>query len=461
MPSINNIIFLISVLATFDKNGGTPATTTKVSDLIMRLPDNLGLVKYFEELKLKSFCDTKLLKTTEIQDFEKNTPVVCLCSVIYYLIIDSTTAKVDVSDVKRAKDNIETNNEESVYYAWKEVTKLSPSLALFMKPLDKLEKWRKIYYNINNEITLHCKMVNLEVMSLYNVLKKTDKISKIDINNSSDQKNEKDKKTSLPAQFESPKNIKIKADEKPIAVKPEINDDVKEKKEEVNFLQLNIEHQKDDTNSLQPKLTNKVENTNIQQQKPISTKTDSDILPNSISKKKEDNVSQSNTINKEEDFNNDNLIVNTDKIKGEEIGEEPPTNEKLPIQEPVKENPDNVKKSIMASDDQRMSYGNDDDIENSEYPIDKEINTNKKNQLVLIPKKKFMNDDFSDSNDSRFLFYFTIFTVLTMIFYLVLYNKKKIIALLIEGRRSNNSHRRRPNNAGYLKVETEEGSTVF
>lgn len=44
----------------------------------------------------------------------------------------------------------------------------------------------------------------------------------------------------------------------------------------------------------------------------------------------------------------------------------------------------------------------------------------------LAPKPKFANHGFGDSEESHFLFYFSIMTILSMIFYLALYNKKKV-----------------------------------
>jgi len=44
----------------------------------------------------------------------------------------------------------------------------------------------------------------------------------------------------------------------------------------------------------------------------------------------------------------------------------------------------------------------------------------------LGPKPKFPNRAFGDTEDSHFLFYFSIMTILSMLFYLALYNKKKV-----------------------------------
>lgn len=46
--------------------------------------------------------------------------------------------------------------------------------------------------------------------------------------------------------------------------------------------------------------------------------------------------------------------------------------------------------------------------------------------MVFSHKNTFKNHSFGDTEDSHFLFYFGIMTVLSMMFYLALYNKKKV-----------------------------------
>lgn len=50
----------------------------------------------------------------------------------------------------------------------------------------------------------------------------------------------------------------------------------------------------------------------------------------------------------------------------------------------------------------------------------------KEAQLIFNQKNTFTNHGFEDVEDSHFLFYFAIMTVLSMLFYLALYNKKKV-----------------------------------
>lgn len=100
---------------------------------------------------------------------------------------------------------------------------------------------------------------------------------------------------------------------------------------------------------------------------------------------------------------------------------------------------------------------------NNDYPKEDDgiiTHIENKERLMSNQKNMFTNHEYDNTEDSRFFFYFGVMTALSMMFYLALYNKKKIIALLIEGRRSTN-HRRRPNTASYSKVETDDGSTVF
>lgn len=50
----------------------------------------------------------------------------------------------------------------------------------------------------------------------------------------------------------------------------------------------------------------------------------------------------------------------------------------------------------------------------------------KETVMVYSKKNAFTNGGFRDTEDSHFFFYFGIMTVLSMMFYLALYNKKKV-----------------------------------
>uniref|UniRef100_A0A1B6FGV1 Uncharacterized protein n=1 Tax=Cuerna arida TaxID=1464854 RepID=A0A1B6FGV1_9HEMI len=63
-----------------------------------------------------------------------------------------------------------------------------------------------------------------------------------------------------------------------------------------------------------------------------------------------------------------------------------------------------------------------------------------------------MNDPFVEAEDSNFFPYFLCVAVLTIMAYLVFHNKKKLVALAIEGRKTRGS-RRRPNCSNYSKLD--------
>ncbi|CAI6362444.1 unnamed protein product [Macrosiphum euphorbiae] len=164
------------------------------------------------------------------------------------------------------------------------------------------------------------------------------------------------------------------------------------------------------------------------------------------------------------------IVDNTQKLV--DVNNDSNNDEELP-EEMAKEINTNIEDDETTTEDEKQIEdieaqtpidSKPDSKSSVDYPKESEgtINQSETKEVVsrLGPKPKFPNRAFGDTEDSHFLFYFSIMTILSMLFYLALYNKKKIIALLIEGRRSTN-HRRRPNTSSYLKVETDDGSTVF
>ncbi|XP_015367985.1 PREDICTED: putative DNA helicase INO80 [Diuraphis noxia] len=163
------------------------------------------------------------------------------------------------------------------------------------------------------------------------------------------------------------------------------------------------------------------------------------------------------------DINQKSVVINNkDSNNDEELPAEIPKVDNANIEDDETTTED--EKQIEEIDAQTPIDSKLDSKSSDDYPKESDgtINQSETKEIVsrLGPKPKFSNRAFDDTEDSHFLFYFSIMTILSMLFYLALYNKKKIIALLIEGRQSTN-HRRRPNTSSYSKVETEDGSTVF
>uniref|UniRef100_A0A1B6HQ14 Uncharacterized protein n=1 Tax=Homalodisca liturata TaxID=320908 RepID=A0A1B6HQ14_9HEMI len=76
----------------------------------------------------------------------------------------------------------------------------------------------------------------------------------------------------------------------------------------------------------------------------------------------------------------------------------------------------------------------------------------KPDPLIEEIEKIQMNDPFVEAEDSNFFLYFLCVAVLTIMTYLVFHNKKKLVALAIEGRKTRGS-RRRPNCSNYSKLD--------
>merc|ERR1711860_266327 len=84
-----------------------------------------------------------------------------------------------------------------------------------------------------------------------------------------------------------------------------------------------------------------------------------------------------------------------------------------------------------------------------------------KESVQVYPQiQNHMNDEEAIETQSTFFSYFVAFTILCIVGYLVFHNKKKIIALVLEGRRRNPSSRssgtRRSSSAQYRKLDNLE-----
>lgn len=365
-----------------------PTEPPTVSQLMMSSADKFskfGLLNYFKDLNLDKFCNHPLLDVNSFKTVENEYAFQCFCTVIYNVSNEFEYSLINSIDLEAAKNTTNDHKfkDETMYGIWKNVTKISQSMKLLMDPLNNVNKWNKVCYNLENELHTYCKFLNVEVLLLHSSYLEKSKTS-IKKNIANPSKNIKESVVPSTA-IEEPKKPEglpqIKVDKS-----PEIIVDNTQKVADVNNDSVNDEE-----------------------------------LPAEIPK--------DNNINIEDD---------------ETTTEDEKQIEEIEAQTPIDSKPDS-KSSV-------------------DYPKESDgtINQSETKEVVsrLGPKPKFPNRAFGDTEDSHFLFYFSIMTILSMLFYLALYNKKKIIALLIEGRRSTN-HRRRPNTSSYLKVETDDGSTVF
>lgn len=145
---------------------------SSINELISNSSDKLGLVKYFNELKLDMYCNNSLLDNDDFKKLEPIDPSQCLCTVIYNMTKELESSNISISDVKAAKLQTKINYEsdEKTFQIWKNVTKLSPSLKLLMEPLNDIKAWKFVChkdYSMEN-LGLLCQFLNVEIMLLYN-----------------------------------------------------------------------------------------------------------------------------------------------------------------------------------------------------------------------------------------------------------------------------------------------------
>lgn len=104
-----------------------------------------------------------------------------------------------------------------------------------------------------------------------------------------------------------------------------------------------------------------------------------------------------------------------------------------------------------------MKGQNDDEIKDSKsYP--NSFASNLKSQNNLPDSLAAINDQFRQDNDSNFFSYFIFLMFVSVAFYVVYHNKTKVLALVIEGRRSRNysrnGSRRKQHSAEYRKLDS-------
>ncbi|XP_060833537.1 uncharacterized protein LOC132917038 [Rhopalosiphum padi] len=367
-------------------NVSTAPTEKTISQLMMS-SGKVGLVNYFKDLNLDNFCNFPLLDVKNFTRVENEYTFPCFCTVIYNISNEFEYGLINATDLEAAKliTNNHKFNDESMYNMWTNMTKNSESMKLLMDPLNSIDKWNKVCYNLKNELHTYCKFLNVEVLLIINGgLEKSNKSIKKNIDNPSKDLKEPVVPSVVVAELKTPEDL------------PQVKIDKSlETEKAVDNIQKIVEVNNDNNNN------------------------DEELR----SEMPKDNIN----------FDDDETTIEDEK----------------PVEETETQTPIDSKPNSKSS----VDYPKEDDgtIHQTET---------KESVSRLGPKPIFTNHGFGDTEDSHFLFYFSIMTILSMLFYLALYNKKKIIALLIEGRRSTN-HRRRPNTASYSKVETDDGSTVF
>lgn len=145
---------------------------TKTIGQLMMSSNKVGLVNYFEELKLDTFCNFPLLDVKNFTMVENEFTFPCFCTVMYNVSNEFEYGLINSSDLEAAKfvtDNHKVN-DEIMFNMWTNMTKNSQSMKLLMDPLNSISKWNKVCYNLNNELHTYCKFLNVEVLLFYNVV---------------------------------------------------------------------------------------------------------------------------------------------------------------------------------------------------------------------------------------------------------------------------------------------------
>uniref|UniRef100_A0A1B6DXT9 Uncharacterized protein n=1 Tax=Clastoptera arizonana TaxID=38151 RepID=A0A1B6DXT9_9HEMI len=99
---------------------------------------------------------------------------------------------------------------------------------------------------------------------------------------------------------------------------------------------------------------------------------------------------------------------------------------------------------------EEVEYENDEAVPHKEPQLQKsEVIQKEEEESSIVLRQE---DGFIENEDSHFFTNFICLTVLCIIFYLVFHNKKKLLALAVEGKRRGPT-RRRPNTASYSKLD--------
>ncbi|KAM0734716.1 Trans-Golgi network integral membrane protein 2 [Formica fusca] len=172
--------------------------------------------------------------------------------------------------------------------------------------------------------------------------------------------------------------------------------------------------------------TNKIAN-------PINTPANDDLQVPSINNpaddvpKKDLNEEKGEEVNKEQ---------NTDDLKTSTISEN--TQDHYDIGNPEEDIEPNVADSNNDEDD----------------PVQQSTRNQNENVQEVFEQKNMQYSNIRTEDDSHFFTYFTVITVACIAGYIGYHNKQKILAIVLEGRRSrNNRGRRRPSTANYRKLD--------
>ncbi|XP_032676812.1 uncharacterized protein LOC116846544 [Odontomachus brunneus] len=250
-------------------------------------------------------------------------------------------------------------------------------------------------------------------------------------------------------------NTKLETEQEAVKKKPEVKepkDQSHDKSKDVSNGVLN-EH----TQSNTEKVESDFEKSNKHETQKILNDTSPKLLDHNLHEKGKENISNVKAeTNAEAPKAPDNVPskedINTKEVMKETNAEEADRKSEV----------EDTKTSTLSENTQdHYGAGNEDDdmgdTIDTDDTIPQPIETGNQNENLQEPSEQKNNvryHNISTEGDSHFFTYFTVTTVACIACYIGYHNKQKILAIVLEGRRSRNSRgRRRPSTASYRKLD--------
>ncbi|XP_034250460.1 trans-Golgi network integral membrane protein 1-like [Thrips palmi] len=148
------------------------------------------------------------------------------------------------------------------------------------------------------------------------------------------------------------------------------------------------------------------------------------------------------------------------KVDGNQNRNDPAEADEIPPQTEDNDGQDDLlKQEPFDGEDDESMLGNgaleaNRDAAEKPPPIEKKVPSAPLLSSQQKTPQASMMGNFEEAEDSHFFAYFMSLSGLCILSYLVYHNKRKIIAMAVEGKKSRNTGRRRPNSASYHKLDS-------
>lgn len=325
--------------------------------------------------------------------------------------------------------------------------KIDPLLKILVENLNKREKCQRICFSLNDALN--------QVCAIFAWIKKIDKeANKIEIRKdhitsdkpSITQSNETASNSKTIVEEETKKTLEVKETNKSNTNLK--SDNIGKDNLKVPNLELGTEKTKSDTKKL-----NKIIMSETQSRESASS-----TFGGNKEKGNKENIFDKTEITKQP-------IKQTPVAKSE--SQDPSINSLVDIvpnkgnaedkgEEFYKEqNTDDLKTSTLSENTQdHYDAANPEDVDDVEDTIQQSTRNQNENIQDIFEQKNLQYPNIRTEDDSHFFTYFTVVTVACIAGYIGYHNKQKILAIVLEGRRSrNNRGRRRPSTANYRKLD--------